>query len=70
MRKLLIAIVLIVLLVTVGWLSFSYDGNRASVSLETAEMREDTEEALATGEAAIENAREHGKELLEENAER
>ena len=70
MRKLLVAIVLIILLVAVGWLSFSYDGSRASVSLDTAEMREDTQEALATGEAAVENAREHGKELLEDNAER
>ena len=70
MRKFLIALALIVLLVAIGWLSFSYDGNGASVNLDTAEMREDTEAALQTGEAALENATQHGREFLEDDADR
>jgi predicted negative regulator of RcsB-dependent stress response len=68
MRKLLVAVILVILLVVVGWMSFQYDGNKASVNFDAAEMREDTKEALQKGEAVLENAARHGKEFVEDSA--
>jgi F0F1-type ATP synthase membrane subunit b/b' len=64
MRKLLVAVILIVLLVAVGWLSFHYDGRQASVNFDTTEMKQDTKEALEKGERAVEQATERGREMI------
>jgi len=68
MRKLLIAMLCVVVLVLLGWLSFQYDGRKASVNLDMQEVRHDTHQAVEEGRAAVTQATERGKELLHDAA--
>ncbi|MBL8852215.1 MAG: hypothetical protein JNG89_21260 [Planctomycetaceae bacterium] len=70
MRKLLIAVVLIVLLVVVGWVTFRYDGRQASVNFNTDKARQDTQQVIEKGEAAVEQATARGKELIDDTSDR
>jgi hypothetical protein len=58
MRGLLILIVLIVVLVLVGWITFSRDSGRASINVETNEIREDTGELMQKGSEVLQEAEE------------
>lgn len=69
MRRLLIAVLLITLLVVVGWLSFQYDGRKASVNFDTQEMKRDTSELISKGEQAVDAAARKSKELVNEASE-
>ena len=44
MRGLLIAIAIVLILVVVGWISFSFTGGAASVTLEKEKIKQDTQE--------------------------
>jgi hypothetical protein len=66
MRKLLIAFVLVALLVTIGWLSFRYDGQQASVNFNAEAARQDTRELAEKGREVIDRAAEEGRELVNE----
>jgi hypothetical protein len=58
MRGLLILIVVIFVLVLVGWITFSRDSGRASINVETNEIREDTGELMQKGSEALQEAEE------------
>jgi len=55
MKTLLLAVITAVVLVLVGWLSFSITEDKASINIETQEVAEDTAEVVQEGnELAIE----------------
>lgn len=66
MKKLLIAVLLIVLLFAVGWLSFKYDGRQASVNFNTEEARQDTRELVDKSREVVDQATERGRELVDD----
>lgn len=46
MRGLLVVLVVLLVLVIAGWVSFQVSGNRASMNLETQKIEQDTEKAV------------------------
>jgi hypothetical protein len=56
MRGVLFLVAIVIVLALIGWISFGRDDNRASINLETQEIREDTQKALDSGAALIERA--------------
>jgi hypothetical protein len=54
MRGILFLILVVVVLAVVGWISFGRDGERASINLETQEIRDDTRKALDSGAKILE----------------
>lgn len=58
MRVLLIFAAVVILLVLVGWITFSNDSGRASINIETEEIREDTGEAMDQGAELLKEAEE------------
>jgi len=66
MRRLLIAVLCVAVLVLLGWMSFQYDGRKASVNLDMQQVRQDTHKAVEEGKAAVTHARERGKEVLQD----
>jgi hypothetical protein len=56
MRVLLIVLALIVVFALVGWITFSDDDGRASINLETDEIREDTGEVMNKGSELLKDA--------------
>jgi hypothetical protein len=58
MRVLIFLLALLVLLALVGWITFTYGPGRASVNLETEEIRQDTGEALQRGSELLQEAEE------------
>jgi hypothetical protein len=56
MRGILILILVVVVLAVVGWISFNRDGDRASINLETQEIREDTQKAIDSGAELLKRA--------------
>lgn len=63
MRTLVIAVLLVLVLVLVGWISFQYTGNRASVTLETDRIERDTERMLDEGREAVNDVRDRAAEF-------
>lgn len=53
MKAILGLIILVLLAVLVGWITFSWTGDRASVNVETDEIERDTEEAVRSGREFI-----------------
>jgi len=56
MKALFFLIVVIALLAFAGWLTFNSGPGRASVNLETNEIREDTQEIVRSGAKIIDRA--------------
>jgi hypothetical protein len=56
MRAILIILGLVVLFALVGWITFSDDDGRASINLETKEIRQDTGEMMDKGSELLEDA--------------
>lgn len=54
MKALLIAVVVLVLLFVAGWWSFSMFDGRASINVETDDIRQDTSEMIEGGRQAVE----------------
>jgi hypothetical protein len=49
MRAFLILVAIVLVFALVGWISFSKGPGRASINLETEEIREDTQHAMQSG---------------------
>ena len=49
MRVLIFLAIVVALLAFAGWLTFSSDAGRASINLETNEIRQDTQEVVRSG---------------------
>lgn len=60
----LIIIVTILLMMFAGWLTFEAYSGGASVTIDTNEMKKDTEKAIEKGEELIEKAKEKGDKLI------
>jgi len=56
MRALILLAAIVLILALVGWLTFNRDDGRASINLETQEIRQDTKELLESGSQALERA--------------
>ena len=68
MRTLIIAVLIVLLLVLVGWISFHYTGNQASVTLETERIERDAGRIVDEGREAVDDVRERAAEIRESNA--
>jgi cytoskeletal protein RodZ len=56
--RVLIGLALVVLLLAViGWVSFSHNGARTSINLETSQIKHDTSEMVDSGKNLLENAK-------------
>jgi Tfp pilus assembly protein PilX len=53
MRVVLILIVLLLVALFIGWISFSRGPERSSINLETTTIRQDTKKAVQSGEALL-----------------
>jgi hypothetical protein len=62
MRTLIILAAVVILLALVGWLTFNNEPGRASINLETDEIREDTGEVMRSGSELLRDAEEEIKE--------
>ncbi len=56
MRLLIIIVVVVLVMALVGWISFNREDGRASVNIETQEIREDTESAMEAGSDLLHKA--------------
>lgn len=56
MRALIIVVALVLIFALVGWISFSKGPDRASVNLETGEIRQDTQHAMQSGAELLQKA--------------
>jgi hypothetical protein len=56
MRFVLLLVALLVLFALAGWITFSGDGERSSINLETNEIREDTGQAMHEGAELLHKA--------------
>lgn len=66
MKALAIILVILVLMVFFGWLTFSSTGSNPTVSLDTQQVREDTGQAAETTKRAADAAAVKTKEAVEE----
>lgn len=62
MRTLVIAVLLVLVLILVGWISFHYNGTRASVTLETERIEQDTERLIHEGREAVDDLQERARD--------
>jgi hypothetical protein len=56
MRALIVLIVVILVLVLAGWISFSKSSDRSSINLETQQIQKDTDRAMESGSNLLRNA--------------
>lgn len=58
MRALILIAGLVLIFAVLGWITFSSDSGKASVNLETTEIRKDTDTMLQKGSDLLDNAEE------------
>jgi hypothetical protein len=56
MRALILLVAIVVVLALLGWVTFNRGDGRASINLETQEIREDTRQVLQSGSEALDRA--------------
>lgn len=66
MRALVIAVVVVLVLVLLGWLRFSTPSGNPTLQIDTAEIKEDTGEMVEQGKSAIGRVREEVNEDADE----
>src|SRR5215831_1644694 len=57
MRVLIGLALVVLLLAVVGWITFSHNGARTSINLETSQIKHDTSEMVDSGKTLLENAK-------------
>lgn len=57
MRVILILVIVAALLAFAGWITFSAGPDRASINVETNEIREDTQEIVRSGAKVLDKAK-------------
>jgi uncharacterized protein YxeA len=55
MKTILVTVVLIVLAIAAGWLTFSKSRDKTTVTIETKEIKKDTKEAIQAGKEWLED---------------
>lgn len=55
MRRLLVFVVIVLVLVAVGWVTFTLTADRASVNVETDKIESDTRQLIQEGKQVIED---------------
>jgi hypothetical protein len=58
MRTLILVALGVLLLAVVGWITFSRDGTKTSINLETNQIKQDTRQMVDSGSKLIRDARE------------
>ena len=58
MRTLILVSLGVLLLAVVGWITFSRDGTKSSINLETNQIRRDTQQMLDSGSKLVRDAKE------------
>jgi hypothetical protein len=58
MRTLIVVALGVLLLAVVGWITFSHDGTKTSINLETNQIKRDTHQMLDSGSKMVRNAKE------------
>jgi uncharacterized protein YxeA len=66
MKFVIALVVAVVLMAVAGWLTFSDSKDRATINVETQEMKEDTREAVRKGKEFSEKAGEKTREILKD----
>jgi hypothetical protein len=56
MRAILFLAFVVLILMLVGWVTFSADDSRSSINLETQEIKEDTQKVLDSGATLLDKA--------------
>jgi len=64
MKAFLAIVVIVLLMVFAGWIKFSKTSDRAAVTIETKEIKEDTEKWVDQGKHAAEAAGHKAKEVM------
>ena len=68
MRAILILVFVVVILALVGWVTFSRDGDRTSINIETQEIKDDSRKMIESGKSFIEKAEEKIDETIRPEA--
>jgi beta-lactam-binding protein with PASTA domain len=66
MKFVIALVVAVVLMAVAGWLTFSDSKDRATINVETQEMKEDTREAVRKGNEFSEKDGEKTREILKD----
>ena len=66
MRAVIVVIVVVAALFLIGWLSFSWTGDRASVNVETDDIQQDTSNMIDSAGELVESADRQIDEPVEE----
>jgi hypothetical protein len=67
MKALLVIVAIVAVLALIGWITFGTGDDRASLSIETDKIRQDTREAVEEGGEFIEGARQEIREELRDD---
>lgn len=68
MRNLLIILGILIVLVLIGWIKFSTAPGRASITIDTQEIKDDTKAVMDKAKEAAEKAKEGTRDLLNQPA--
>jgi hypothetical protein len=68
MRGILICALFVLILAAVGWITFSWSANRASVNVETEKIQRDTEHIVESGKTLVKEVREPSQEAAPRQA--
>jgi hypothetical protein len=66
MKKLLILVILVVAMAAAGWITLTLTTNRASVNIETQEIKSDTRQMIKEGKELLEESRKSTGDLSRE----
>jgi hypothetical protein len=64
MRTLIVIAVIVVFMVFSGWLTYQWSGSRATINIETEEIRDDTQEFVDETKDALNTAAQEVDEVL------
>lgn len=63
MRAVLILVVIALLMVLAGWLTFAKNGSQTSINIETQKIEHDTDRAIQRGKEVLQKV-EHGTPII------
>ncbi len=64
MRTFIVALIVLIAMAFAGWISFSNSGDRATITIDTKEIRQDTKQAADKAKEVIEEASQKGREII------
>jgi len=64
MKAIMVGVVVILLAIVLGWITFNKSPDKAEISIETKKIQADAEKVIEKGKAALDEAEKKGKEIL------